>query len=204
MSQPDIIDDETPEAQPPRQERRADERLITVLRVGKLVARGQQELCLVRNISANGLMAHVRSGHAVGDPIVVELKSDAVLDGQIIWAKGQNIGVRFNRSIDVGDILAHRPDADGRKPRPPRVDVSGRARIKAEGVACRASLRDISQGGVKLALDEMLEVDGDVIVAIEGLEALKGVVRWCRNGQAGISFLKPIPFDVLTQWLYTR
>ena len=187
-----------------REERRGDERLITVLRVGKIVTGGQQDLCLIRNISANGLMANVRSGHRVGDRIEVELKSDSQLAGEVIWVKGQNIGVRFDGTIEVGDFLAHRPADDGRKPRPPRVEVSGRARIKADSMMCPAELRDISQGGVKIALTEQLEANGDVVVAIEGLDARKGVVRWYRDGQAGISFLRPIPFESLTQWLYAR
>jgi len=204
MSQPHCLSADRPQPTPARDERRGDERLITVLRVGKIVTCGQQDLCLIRNISANGLMANVRSGHKVGDRIEVELKSDSQLAGEVIWVKGQNIGVRFDGTVEVSDILAHRPGRDGRKPRPPRVEVSGLARIKADALVCPAQLRDISQGGVKIALTEPLETNGIVVVAIEGLEPRKGVVRWCRDGQAGISFLEPIPFEALTQWLYAR
>jgi len=45
--------------QPP--ERRRDTRHITILRVGTILVDGRRELCLIRNISAGGLMAHVYS-----------------------------------------------------------------------------------------------------------------------------------------------
>ena len=44
-------------------EKRHFSRYLTILRVGALIADGR-ELCLIRNISAGGLMAHVYSRHA--------------------------------------------------------------------------------------------------------------------------------------------
>jgi hypothetical protein len=57
-------------------ERREDERFVTILRVGVLVIEGRRELCLIRNISAGGLMAHVYSPVEPGQRVVVELKSN--------------------------------------------------------------------------------------------------------------------------------
>ena len=43
-------------------ERRQQERHIKILRVGIVVIDGRRELCLIRNISAGGLMAHLYTG----------------------------------------------------------------------------------------------------------------------------------------------
>ena len=47
------------EAPPPPRERRRQARHLTILKVGTLIVDGGRELCLIRNISAGGLMAHV-------------------------------------------------------------------------------------------------------------------------------------------------
>ena len=46
-------------ATPPPPERRRGQRHLTILRVGALTIDGTRELCLVRNISAGGVMALV-------------------------------------------------------------------------------------------------------------------------------------------------
>ncbi len=43
----------------PQPDRRRQTRHLTILRVGTLIIEGRRELCLIRNISAGGLMAHV-------------------------------------------------------------------------------------------------------------------------------------------------
>src|SRR4051812_28657856 len=65
--------------QPP--ERRSAARHLTILRVGALVGPHGRELCLVRNISAGGLMAHVYSNHRMGERVAVELKTKQPIEG---------------------------------------------------------------------------------------------------------------------------
>jgi len=185
-------------------DRRIGERHMTILRVGKLVAHGSQQLCLIRNISSGGLMAHVYAPHAIGDRVEIELKSDERLAGEVIWVKDGHVGVRFDGAVEISDILTHGPRPDGRKSRPPRLDVSCRARLRVGEDRYRVQIRDISQGGVKVEIDEILDADSDVLVSVEGLAPVKGVVRWWRDGVAGIAFLRPIPFDALTGWLETH
>src|SRR3712207_7884086 len=45
----------------PQPDRRRQARHLTILRVGTLIIDGRRELCLIRNISAGGVMAHVYS-----------------------------------------------------------------------------------------------------------------------------------------------
>jgi len=185
-------------------ERRIGERHMTILRIGKLVTGGRQELCLIRNISSGGLMAHVYAPHGLGDRVEIELKSDERLSGEVIWVREGHIGVRFDGAIEISDILTHRPREDGRKSRPPRLDVSCRARLKVGADSHRVEIRDISQGGVKVEIEHLLEAGSDVLINVDGLDPMKGVVRWCRDGLAGLAFLRPIPFDALTGWLETH
>src|SRR5213076_438794 len=60
-------------------ERRSDERLSAMLRVGKLTdASGSEQLIKVKNLSAGGVMAIVTRQPAVGDHVFLELSSERI------------------------------------------------------------------------------------------------------------------------------
>jgi hypothetical protein len=63
--------------------------------------------------------------------------------------------------------------------------------------------RDISQGGVKIEIDQPLEVGAEIVVALQDLRPLQGVVRWYHEGLCGVSFNQIIPFQELINWLRT-
>ncbi|MEQ1548679.1 MAG: PilZ domain-containing protein [Chakrabartia sp.] len=188
----------------PGAEQRSDERVMTILRVGKLVANQSQQLCLIRNISSGGLMAHVYAPHAVGDKIEIELKSDQQLRGEIAWVKDDHIGVRFEGEILVSDILTNSPAPDGRMPRAPRLDIDDEVRIKIGADEHGGSICDLSQGGIKVEIHKYISVGEEADIIVDGLPLKKGIVRWCRKGRAGLEFARPIPFDTLIAWLERR
>jgi len=63
---------------------------------------------------------------------------------------------------------------------------------------------DISQGGIKVAFGEAGCVGALAVVTVDGLPSVEGVIRWLRDGQAGIAFNEQFPFDQLTRWLGMR
>lgn len=182
-------------------DRRAGEsRLVTILRIGKLIKGEAQELCLIRNISEGGLKAHVYSPHTAGDRITVEFGSDTRVSGTVRWVRDDNIGMEFDARVDVAELL--KPEAAaGRKPRAPRLDIRGQARLRIGADVWRVEVRDLSQGGAKIKIDDPLHVGEDCVVTVDGLRPVKAVVRWQEDGSAGLEFLPRIPFDELIQWL---
>src|SRR3546814_13668478 len=85
--------------------------------------------------------------------------------------------------------------------RAPRIEVYGRANVKVGNRVISVDLCDLSQGGVKLTLPEPIEAADEVIVSISGLEDRKSLIRWQNDGRAGLSFVRPISFDHLWEWL---
>lgn len=188
--------------QPPAADRRNARRHLTILRVGALIARDGRELCLIRNISAGGLMAHVYSHHATGDAVAIELKTNHQIPGTVIWAEGSNIGIKFDRPIDVSEMLSSQAALEnGWRPRLPRIEVDRLATLRCGASIYGVNTRDISQGGVKVETDEPLEVGSEVVLTLDRFRPVHGVVRWCGGGLAGISFNQLIPFTELMGWL---
>ena len=186
--------------QPP--ERRRQARHLTILRVGALIAGEGRELCLIRNISAGGMMAHVYSRHQPGDKVALELKSGQPVPGHVVWAEGSNIGVEFDEAIDVEEMLSSQAVlVNGWRPRLPRVEVDRLATLRCGARLYGVNTRDISQGGVKVETDQPLEPGRDVVLMLEQFRPLHGVVRWCEEGLAGIAFNTLIPFHELMGWL---
>lgn len=185
-------------------ERRQGTRLITILRVGKLISADSQELCLIRNISEGGLMAHVYSHHQIGDRVVIEFKSDQHVSGTIRWAEDENVGVAFDEPIDVAEVLRTQAAGDGKRPRSPRLEVRGRARLKVGEEIWRVEVRNLSQGGAKIEIAAPLPIGEDAVITVDGLRPVKAVIRWQEFGCAGLEFIPAIPFDELTQWLGLR
>ena len=187
---------------PPPPDRRRDPRQMTILRVGALVGAHGRELCLIRNISSGGLMAHVYSHHEQGDRISVELKSNHPIAGCVQWVEESNVGIGFDEPIDVEEMLADQAAIDnGWRSRPPRVEVDRLASLRCGAQLFGVNTRDISQGGVKVETDQPLEPGSAVVLFPERFRPIHGVVRWCQGGFAGIAFNEVIPFRELMAWL---
>jgi hypothetical protein len=183
-------------------ERRGDERLIKILRVGTLIIDGRRELCLIRNISAGGVMAHVYSKLMPGQPVTVELKATQPVGGHVVWVRDAEAGIQFDNAMDVADLLANPAVLDnGWRPRTPRVEIDRMATLRAGARTYWVHARDISQSGVKVETDNPPAADTEIMVALEGLRPLAGIIRWSSDTACGIAFNQLIPFGELIDWL---
>jgi hypothetical protein len=186
-------------------ERRTDERLSAMLRVGKLTdARGEQQLIKVKNLSAGGLMAIV--GHApppVGDSVQVEFSSQKI-PASVVWTREDTVGLKFDHNLDLGELLAGRKPRHGFRRRPPRLEIACKASVRVGKLYYSVDVHDISLGGIKIEPIEEYCVGKRVIVVVESLRPVKGEVRWYSERRAGIVFDKPLDFDELAEWVGKR
>jgi hypothetical protein len=189
-------------AVPAPPERRTSERHLKILRVGTLIVDERRELCLIRNISAGGLMAHVYSRLEPGEPVSVELKTRQPVEGRVIWVRESNAGIQFEAPIEIAELLANPPVLDnGWRPRTPRVEIDRMATLRAGYRTYWVHARDISQSGIKVEADEPPEAGSEIVIDLEGLGTIAGVVRWSRGTGCGIAFNEIVPFAELIAWL---
>jgi hypothetical protein len=185
-------------------ERRQDERISAMLRVGKMTdANGRQQLIKIKNMSAGGIMAIVTLMPSVGDQVQVEISSQKI-PSTIVWTRDNLVGVKFDQNVDLGELLAGRKPRLGFRARPPRLEIPCKASVRVGKVYYTVDVHDISLGGMKVEPIEEYCVGKKVTVVVESLRPIKGEVRWYSERRAGIVFEKPLDFDELTEWVGKR
>ena len=185
-------------------ERRDEERVPAMLRIGKLVdAAGNQQLVKLKNMSAGGVMAIVSHPPVVGDQAHIELSSQKI-PSTVVWTRDDLVGFKFDQDVDLGELLAGRKPRLGFRARPPRLEIACKASVKVGKVYYSVDVHDVSLGGMKVEPIEEYCVGKKVIVVIESLRPVKGEVRWFSDRKAGIVFEKPLDFDELAEWVGKR
>ncbi|HEU0309762.1 MAG TPA: PilZ domain-containing protein [Sphingomicrobium sp.] len=180
-------------------DRREGERHMTLYRVGSIRVENRRELCLIKNISAGGMMIRLYCSIADGTPVTVELKSGQPINGKISWTRDHNAGVAFDAPVDVIDILSN--SMEGPRPRMPRIEIGCHATLRDGANVLRVEACDISQGGVKIRTDTILPQGADVIVTLLGLEPQPSIACWNADGYVGITFNRLLPLGELVAWL---
>jgi hypothetical protein len=185
-------------------ERREEERIPAMLRVGKLVdASGHQQLLRIKNMSAGGIMAIVPHAPAIGEQVQLEVSAQKI-PATVVWTREDSAGFRFDQDVDLGELLAGRKPRLGFRARPPRLEIACKASVKVGKVYYTVDVRDISLGGMKVEPIEEYCVGKKVVVVVESLRPIKGEVRWYSERRAGIIFEKPLDFDELSEWVGKR
>ena len=184
---------------PGKPERRSGDRHVSLLRVGALQISGRRELCLIRNISAGGMMIRPYSAIEPGTRLSVELKHGELVSGIAQWSEDGLIGIAFDTPIDVVALLSGA--GDGPRPRMPRIELGCTASLRHDGDVFRVRVVNISQGGICVTVPSEIDLDSDVVVSLTGLHAAAGVVKWKESGQYGIGFNRVYPVDELMRFL---
>jgi PilZ domain-containing protein len=187
---------------PKRPERRTSERFLSLLRVGAIVVGGRRELCLIRNISAGGMMIRAYSVIAEGTRLSIELKQGEAVKGLVQWIDDELIGVAFDAPIDVVSLLG--PSGEGQRPRLPRVEVSCTAWVREGAQMVRARTVNISPGGICVETPATLTDGASVVVSLNGLSPVAGLVRWSADGAYGIGFNRALAVADLVGWLQSQ
>jgi hypothetical protein len=187
-------------------DRRAERRLFALHRIGRLLIGPEQTICRVRNVSIRGFMADACPAPPIREAVTLELSEGRALAATIAWSQGDRFGAEFAFPQNVEELLG-RDDPEARfPPRPMRIEPAGAfVTIFEDGRPAHASIVNISQAGVAVCGSD-LSLDPasgrHLRLEIDGLGAMKGVLRWATGSRAGIRFATPLSFECLGHWLW--
>jgi len=184
-------------------ERRSGQRHSAVLLLGK-VCGDVPGVCLVHNISANGLMARFVDVPVVGEAIRIEVRGLPPVSGTVRWVRGKKAGVQFDAPQPYQNIFSSENE-DGTIPRPPRFPVTLAADVRLGDRKFASELIDVSAGGAKLVADDLVQpgLAGHIVIRPMGT-ALFGTICWVKDGRFGFRFVSPLPIDTLAAIVAAR
>lgn len=160
---------------------------------------GRRELCLVRNVSAGGMLIRPYSPISAGTAVSIELKHGEMVSGVARWIEDGLVGIAFDQAIDVVALLT--ASAEGPQPRMPRIELSCIAWVREDADIYRTRTLNISQGGMCVEGDSRLRTDTKVIVSLAGLEPIAGRVMWKEDDRYGIGFNRVLAVNELMDFL---
>lgn len=174
------------------EDRRTSRRAQTVYRVARVLAGNEEGFARIRNVSDDGVMVQLHVPVNLGDAISLTLSDGVTVSGHVVWRNGADCGIKLDQAIDSDALLtelhAHARSASGR---PLRLSVAASAITRGQNGTRVVELHDISQRGMKFHHDGSFSEGLVVKVALpSGLER-RGIVRWSRDGFAGLLMLEP-------------
>ena len=179
-------------------ERRNGSRLRTVYRVARVLTSGDQGFAKVLNLSDEGMMLSLALDTCLGDTIAIDLSETCSLHGIVLWRQGRRCGVRLTMPIDSAQTLKRLFDERcDRWTRPLRLPLEKPVLVTCEQGLQVVRLRDVSQGGMKVAHDGRLVPGLAIRVQLAAGLRRRGVVRWSRDGVAGVLLTEILTVDDL-------
>lgn len=145
----------------------------------------------------------------VGHPLEVGAAVEVDIHGQkvpstVVWTREGTVGIKFDQTVDLGEMLAGRKPRHGFRPRPPRLEVNCKASLRVGKTYYTCEVHDISLAGLKVEPIEEYCLGKKVVVVVESLRPVQGEVRWFSERKAGIVFDQPLKFEELAEWVGKR
>lgn len=177
----------------------AEPRHLFFFRLGTLLGEGSPSPTEVLALAESGAIVRVGETLEEGARLVLELNSHHRFAVRVEWSSDTLAGLEFEDREHVRATLAGRDRAHPY--RAPRLELAAEVVLRLGETCLTARAKDVSEGGIKVELDEPGHVGREASVIVPGLPPVAGRILWCRNGRAGISFERPLPFRSLIDCL---
>ena len=181
----------------PAREQRTTPRFTLLIRTAKLVSSSGEYLCVIRDVSSEGIK--LRTFHQLPDDeeFAIELANGERQPIEKVWEDGWVYGFHFAAPVPLERLLADAPD--GLRKRPVRLRLALPLQLHAGDRPIDATFVDISQHGACIECGEHLAINQRLRLTSDCLPELVGCVRWRRRPFYGLIFEQTFRFDELAR-----
>ena len=177
----------------------AEPRHLFFFRLATLLGEGLQRPVEILALAESGAIVRIGESLAEGSQLMLELNHHHRFAVRVEWSSDSLAGLEFEDREHVRGILAARDRAHPY--RAPRLELAAEVVLRLGETCVTARARDVSEGGIKVELAEAGHVGREASVIVPGMPPVAGRILWCRDGRAGISFERPLPFRYLIDCL---
>lgn len=166
-------------------EDRATPRLTLLIRTAKLICGDIEYLCVIRDVSAEGISVRVFHPLPSDAGIILEMQAGDNHRVNLVWQKSGNVGFQFVTPVDVEQIFRR----SSRFPkRELRFSAALPVKLVVSGTRHPAVLHNISQQGALIESSERLAIDQLLRIESRNLPEIEAKVRWRNGEQYGLIF----------------
>ena len=158
----------------------AVKRASSLLRSAKVVCQAGEYICLVRDVSEDGVLLSYLHEAPPEPRIMLVLGNGQIHAIQRLWAAEGQASYRFAAPVNVAEFLHERAPF---QVRPVRLAIEASARLVDGSYSHTARLRDISTHGACFECDAMVARDRLVNFQIERLPQQLGQIVWRDEGE---------------------
>ena len=184
------------------EDRRQNERHVTILKVSKVVRKCGEELCVLRNLSTQGAKADVAEPYQVDEEVLLNLRLGEVISARVAWVSARSIGLVFNQPIELETVLANLCTEEQRVSGP-RVNTLAEATIMLGSDRHKILIENLSQKGARILSGFKLQSGSALSLDLDGIGLIPAVVRWSDMSIAGLSFNQVLPLWDMMRWIKT-
>ena len=177
----------------------AEPRHLFFFRLGTLIGDGDQKPVEILSLAESGAIVRTAESLEEGARLTIEVNSHHRFAVRVEWSSESLAGLEFEDREHVRATLAGRDRAHPY--RAPRLELAAEVLLRLGETSLTARARDVSEGGIKVDLAEPGHVGQETSVIVPGIPPVAGRILWCRDGRAGISFERPLPFRCLIDCL---
>lgn len=169
-------------------EERATPRYTLLIRTAKLICGTAEYLCVIRDVSAEGVSVRLFHPMPAGDDnqeCVLEMQTGNCHPVRPVWHNPGEAGFRFVTPVDVEQMIR-------RSSRFPKRELRFAARLAVSlvvsGEKYRAMLHNISQQGAMIETTDHLAIAQRMRIECGSLPEIEAKVRWRKGERYGLIF----------------
>ncbi|MBB4633915.1 PilZ domain-containing protein [Sphingosinicella soli] len=174
-----------------------------IYRLAKVEGPNDCGLWPVRSMYDRGMMFDVGLYVRPNEKLLISLSDTICLWGRVVWSGDGRCGVAFDRPIRHGEVMGQLiAEQESERYRPLRLTVSCLGQLLTEEQWLKVEVVSLSQNGAEIAVTGALKVGAGVDLALRDGLRRSGIIRWTRNGEAGVQLKSPFAISDLESVRY--
>ncbi|MDG6079353.1 PilZ domain-containing protein [Erythrobacter litoralis] len=169
----------------PVTDQRSAPRFLSLIRAAKLVCGQGEFLCVIRDVSANGIGLRTFHNLPTDPQLALELQNGEQFELEEVRREGFDASYQFRKPIEV-DRLIH--ETWNYPKRQLRLNITVPLVITTLTQRAKAVTLNLSQQGARIECDQIFSIDQTVRIEGAGIADVRAKVRWRRDENYGLVF----------------
>ena len=175
-------------------DRRSAPRFTMLIRSAKLVWKGREFLCIIKDVSETGVSLRVFHQMPADEDVELELElgNGDRYPLKLVRQDGGLAAFNFVGEVDLARLIE---EPTAYRKRQARLNVMLPATVSGLTGSEMVYITNLSQQGARIECEKKFAVHSRLKLSAKGLPEIGAKVRWCRDSQAGLVFETTFAFE---------